>query len=169
MTITYATIPSPLGDLLAATTAAGLVRLAYPEEDGDSVIEELSALDPDVRSGALDEQRRELDEYFGGVRQRFEIPVDLSLAEGQFTTQVLQATARVPYGATSTYGDIAGMAGSPRGARAAGNALRTNPVPIVVPCHRVIQASGGLGGYGGREDRKAWLLQLEGAWTGDLR
>lgn len=169
MTITYATISSPLGDLLAATTPEGLVRLAYPEEDGDAVLEEMAALDPDLRAGLLDEQRRELDAYFAGTRQRFEISVDFSLVETGFTTRVLEATARIPYGETSTYGDVAGMAGSPRGARAAGNALRTNPVPVVVPCHRVIQASGGLGGYGGREDRKAWLLQLEGAWTGDLR
>ncbi len=169
MTITYATIPSPFGDLLAAATPKGLARLAYPEEDGDAVLEEAAALDPDIRHGSLDDLHRELDRYFAGTLRRFETSVDYSLSEGAFTTRVLEATARIPYGETSTYGDVAGMAGSPRGARAAGNALRSNPVPIVVPCHRVIQASGGLGGYGGREDRKAWLLQLEGAWTGDLR
>ena len=97
---------------------------------------------------ALDPVRRQLDQYFEGRRRSFTVPVDLSLVRG-FTTKVLDVTARIPFGSVSTYGRVAAMAGSPRAARAAGNALHDNPVPIVVPCHRVIHADGGLGGYGG--------------------
>ncbi len=163
--IGFAYVPSPFGDLLAATTGRGLVRLAFPDEEPGEVLELIEA---DLSVGAvesprrLDAVRKELDEYFAGRRTRFETDVDLSLVCG-FSRRVLEATARIPFGSVSTYGDVAARAGSPRGARAAGNALRGNPVPILVPCHRVVPSGGGLGGYGGHEERKAFLLELEGA------
>jgi methylated-DNA-[protein]-cysteine S-methyltransferase len=106
--------------------------------------------------------RRELDEYFEAKRKEFETPVDWSLVTG-FNSKVLHATARIPYGSVSTYKDMARTAGSPRAARAAGNALHNNPIPIVVPCHRVLHSGGGLGGYGGGLDMKESLLKMEGA------
>lgn len=163
--VAYASVPSPLGDLLVASTQRGLVRVAYDNEDRDRVLEELAGdVSPRVLEapGLLDEARRELDEYFDGGRRGFDLEVDLSLVRG-FTLKVLEATARIPFGSVSSYRDVAAMAGSPRAARAAGNALHDNPVPIVVPCHRVLHSNGGLGGYGGRLDRKEFLLRLEGA------
>ncbi len=111
---------------------------------------------------ALDPVRRELDEYFAGSRTRFEVALDWSLI-GPFATRVLGATAAIPYGSVLSYAAVAGRAGSPRGSRAAGNALGSNPIPIVIPCHRVLRTGGALGGYGGGLDRKRWLLELEGA------
>lgn len=163
--VAYASVPSPLGDLLVASTQRGLVRVAYDNEDRDRVLEELAGdVSPRVLEapGLLDEARRELDEYFRGGRRGFDLEVDLWLVRG-FTLKVLEATARIPFGSVSSYRDVAAMAGSPRAARAAGNALHHNPVPIVVPCHRVLHSNGGLGGYGGRLDRKEFLLRLEGA------
>ena len=163
--VAYASVPSPLGDLLVASTPRGLVRVAYDNEDRDRVLEELAGyVSPRVLEapGLLEEARRELDEYFDGGRRGFDLEVDLSLVRG-FTLKVLEATARIPFGSVSSYRDVAAMAGSPRAARAAGNALHDNPVPIVVPCHRVLHSNGGLGGYGGRLDRKEFLLRLEGA------
>src|SRR5207249_4342163 len=106
--------------------------------------------------------RRQLDEYFDRRRRTFDVPVDLSSIHG-FSRKVLRATSRIPFGSVSTYRDVAGVAGNVRAMRAAGNALGSNPVPIVVPCHRVIRTDGTLGGYGGRLDRKVTLLRLEGA------
>jgi methylated-DNA-[protein]-cysteine S-methyltransferase len=163
--VAFATAPSPFGDLLVATTRRGLVRLAYPNEPVDEVLTELSgSVSPRVLEapGRLDEVRRELEEYFEGGRQRFDLRVDLSLTRG-FTTRVLRAAARIPFGKVSTYREVAGRAGSPRGSRAAGNALGSNPIPIVVPCHRVLHTGGGLGGYTGGVERKRFLLSLEGA------
>ena len=163
--VAFATAPSPFGDLLVATTRRGLVRLAYPNEPVDEVLTELSgSVSPRVLEapGRLDEVRRELEEYFEGERQRFDLRVDLSLTRG-FTTRVLRAAARIPFGKVSTYREVAGRAGSPRGSRAAGNALGSNPIPIVVPCHRVLLTGGGLGGYTGGVERKRFLLSLEGA------
>ncbi|MGH2724256.1 MAG: methylated-DNA--[protein]-cysteine S-methyltransferase [Actinomycetota bacterium] len=163
--VAYAEVASPLGSLLVAATPRGLVRLAYPDEGTDAVLMELaSRVSPRVLEapGALDEVRRELDEYFGGRRRRFEMPVDLELARG-FSRRVLRAAARIPYGRVSTYRQVASRAGSPRASRAAGNALGRNPVPVVVPCHRVVHSGGGLGGYTGGLDRKRFLLRLEGA------
>jgi methylated-DNA-[protein]-cysteine S-methyltransferase len=158
-------VPSPFGDLVVATTRRGLVRLAYPNEDRDQVLEKLaSALSPRVLEAParLDRVRRELDEYFDGRRRRFDFPVDYALTGG-FTRKVLRATARIPFGSLSTYTEVAGRAGNPRAYRAAGNALGSNPIPIVVPCHRVVHTGGGLGGYTGGLDRKRFLLSLEGA------
>jgi methylated-DNA-[protein]-cysteine S-methyltransferase len=163
--VAYATAPSPFGDLLVAMTRRGLVRLAYPNEPVDEVLSELSgSVSPRVLEAParLDEVRRELEEYFEGERERFDLRVDLSLTRG-FTTRVLRAAARIPFGKVSTYREVAGRAGSPRGSRAAGNALGSNPIPIVVPCHRVLHTGGGLGGYTGGVERKRFLLSLEGA------
>ncbi len=167
--VAVATVDSPVGALLVATTRRGLVRLAFPEERPDLILEELAeTLSPRVLedSAALDPVRRQLEEYFEGRRDRFEIGVDWTLAPGGFSRKVLVATARIPFGSVSTYGDMAKRAGSPRAARAAGNALHDNPIPIVVPCHRVVPSSGGIGKYGGSEWRKEFLLRLEGALAG---
>jgi methylated-DNA-[protein]-cysteine S-methyltransferase len=163
--VAYAELDSPLGELLVAVTPRGLVRIAYPGEGEERVLEELSAgVSPRVLRAPerTDAVRRALDEYFAGELQSFDLPLDWSLVHG-FTLPILQATARVPFGSVITYGQVAAAAGSPRAARAAGNALHANPIPIVVPCHRVVPASGGLGGYGGGQERKRFLLDLEGA------
>ena len=115
-----------------------------------------------LQIGMFDAARRELEDYFSGTLRAFDLPIDWTLVHG-FALGVLRATARVPFGHVATYGEMAASAGSPRAARAAGNALHINPIPIVVPCHRIVPASGGIGGYGGGEDRKKFLLELEGA------
>jgi methylated-DNA-[protein]-cysteine S-methyltransferase len=163
--ITYGPVDSPFGTLHAAVTQRGLVRLAFPEEQEPAVVEQLSRRISRriVRSPQpLDELQRELEEYFSGRRREFSLPLDWQLM-GPFATRVLTRTYEIPYGSHSSYGEIAAEAGSPRGARAAGNALGANPIPIVIPCHRVLHAGGGLGGYGGGLDRKRFLLELEGA------
>jgi methylated-DNA-[protein]-cysteine S-methyltransferase len=164
--VSYAHEPSPLGDLLVAVTPRGLIRIAYNgEEQADTVLEELAhRVSPRVveAPAALDEVRRELDEYFDGKRTTFEVPIDWRLHDG-FGRRVLRATARIPYGKLFTYGEIAAKAGSPRGSRAAGNALGSNRIPIVVPCHRVVRTGGQIGGYTGGVERKEYLLGLEGS------
>jgi methylated-DNA-[protein]-cysteine S-methyltransferase len=167
--VSYGTVESPFGALLAATTGRGLVRLAFPEEDVDGVLERLARrVSPRIveAPGALEVARRELDEYFSGGRRRFELELDRALI-GPFSRRVLRATSRIPYGKVLSYQEVAAKAGSPRGSRAAGNALGSNPIPIVIPCHRVLRSGGALGGYGGGLERKRWLLQLEGALPGD--
>jgi methylated-DNA-[protein]-cysteine S-methyltransferase len=162
----YASVDSPVGRLLVATTREGLVRVAFPEEPEDHVLEELAAgVSPRVLASARMTQtvRRQLDAYFEGRTKGFRTRVDWRLVPQGFFRRVLEETARIPFGAVSTYGTVAKLAGSPRAARAAGNALHDNPVPIVVPCHRVVPSSGGIGRYGGQEWRKAFLLRLEGA------
>jgi methylated-DNA-[protein]-cysteine S-methyltransferase len=163
--VAYATVDSPLGPLVVAATPRGLVRVAYTEFSLDSdVLDELSRkLSPRVLEAParLDGVRRELDEYFEGRRSDFDVPIDWALTRG-FTSKVLQATARIGFGHTSTYAEVAGKAGSPRAVRAAGNALGSNPMPVVVPCHRVLRTGGGLGGYTGGLERKEFLLRLEG-------
>ncbi len=165
----YAGVDSPVGRLLVASTREGLVRIAFPEESEDHVLEELAAtLSPRVLESAAmtDAVRRQLDAYFEGRLRGFRTKVDWALTSPGFFRRVLEATARIPFGAVSTYGTVAKVAGSPRAARAAGNALHDNPVPIVVPCHRVVPSSGGIGKYGGQEWRKRFLLDLEGATGG---
>ena len=163
--VAYATLDSPLGRLLLATTPRGLVRLAYVDyADEDAVLENLAAtVSPRIMAAPrrLDEPRRELDEYFAGARHRFEIPLDWRLSRG-FARRVLEATANIPYGATATYKQMAAQAGSPRASRAAGNALGSNPIPIIVPCHRILHSGGGLGGYTGGVEKKRLLLGVEG-------
>ncbi len=162
----FASVDSPVGRLLVATTGKGLVRVAFADESIDHVLDELAAsLSPRVlESAAMTEPvRRQLDDYFEGRRRGFRMKIDWSLISQGFFRRVLEETARIPFGSVSTYGDVAKRAGSPRAARAAGNALHDNPVPIVVPCHRVVPSSGGIGKYGGQEWRKDYLLRLEGA------
>jgi methylated-DNA-[protein]-cysteine S-methyltransferase len=164
--VAYATADSPLGSLLLATTPRGIVRLAYTDfRPEDEVLEDLAhRLSPRVLRvpGRLDDARRELDEYFAGRRSEFDLPIDWSLTRG-FGGEVLRQTARIPFGSTSTYAEVATGAGSPRAVRAAGNALGANPIPVVVPCHRVLRTGGALGGYTGGVERKQFLLRLEGA------
>jgi methylated-DNA-[protein]-cysteine S-methyltransferase len=163
--VSYASADSPFGPLLLAATNRGLVRVAFPEEDVDSVLERLARrISPRIveTPAPLDPARRELDEYFSGRRRGFELPLDWTLV-GRFGRRVLGVTSEIPYGGVLSYGEVAADAGSPRGSRAAGNALGSNPIPIVIPCHRVLRSGGALGGYGGGVERKRWLLELEGA------
>jgi methylated-DNA-[protein]-cysteine S-methyltransferase len=111
----------------------------------------------------LDEERRELEDYFEGRRQHFDVPVDWSLTSPGFRSRALHAVARIPYGKTKTYAEIARAAGNPRAYRAAGTACGHNPIPLIVPCHRVLQSGGGVGNYGGGPEMKRGLLDLEGA------
>jgi methylated-DNA-[protein]-cysteine S-methyltransferase len=160
----YSFADSPFGPLLVAVTGRGLVRLAYPNESMDDVLWQLGrSVSPRVLESPRDtsEVRRELDQYFDGHRTEFDVPVDLG-AMGGFRRRVLEAAERIPFGQVRSYTEVASDAGSPRGARAAGNALGSNPIPIVVPCHRVVHAGGGLGGYTGGLSRKVTLLTLEG-------
>ena len=160
--VAYATVDSPLGPLVIASTPRGLVRVAYSEHE--QVLEDMAArLSPRMLEapGRLDAERRELAEYFEGRRTEFGLPIDWSLTRG-FTTKVLQATARVGFGHTTSYASVAAEAGSPRAVRAAGNSLGSNPMPIVVPCHRVLRTGGALGGYTGGTEKKEFLLRLEG-------
>jgi|SRR5438270_7072726 len=162
--VAYATLDSPVGTLLVARTPVGLVRLAYIDADEESVLADLAArVSPRMLAAPrkLDEPRRELDQYFAGRRDHFDLEIDWSLSRG-FGRRVLQATAQIPFGSVSTYKQVATEAGSPRAHRAAGNALGSNPLPIVVPCHRVLHTGGGLGGYTGGLERKRLLLEVEG-------
>jgi methylated-DNA-[protein]-cysteine S-methyltransferase len=163
--VAYTEVDTPTGRLFLAATPEGLVRVGFPEEPLEHVLQELAeAISPRVLEdpGALDRVRRQLDEYFEGRRTTFACALDWRLAPAGFGRRVLEQTARIPYGAVSTYGEVARRAGSARAARAAGNALHDNPIPIVVPCHRVVPSSGGVGKYGGSEWRKEYLLRLEG-------
>jgi methylated-DNA-[protein]-cysteine S-methyltransferase len=163
--VAYTSVDSPLGPLVVAATPKGLVRVSYSEFRGeDDVLEDLARrVSPRVLEAParLDPVRRELDEYFEGQRQDFDIPIDWSYLAG-FTREVLRATAAIPFGDVSTYAGVAAAAGSPRASRAAGNALGANPMPVIVPCHRVLRTGGQLGGYTGGIERKEFLLRLEG-------
>lgn len=166
--VAIGTLDSPLGELTAFVSPRGLVRLSYPGEAIDEQLDEIAArVSPRILRAPerTDAVRRQLDEYFAGRRRAFDIPIDWRLVRG-FTGEVLRATARIPFGAVSTYREVAAEAGSPNAYRAAGNALGSNPVPIVVPCHRVLHAGGGLGGYTGGLERKRHLLRLEGVLEG---
>jgi methylated-DNA-[protein]-cysteine S-methyltransferase len=160
--VAYGELDSPLGPLTAFVTPRGLVRLAYDHADAE-LPEVAARLSPRIVESPerTDDVRRELDEYFAGRRQGFDLAIDWALVRG-FAGAVLQATARIPFGSVSSYREIATDAGSPNAYRAAGNALGSNPVPIVVPCHRVLHSGGGLGGYTGGLERKRFLLHLEG-------
>ena len=163
--VAWATMDSPIGTLLIATTDVGVVRIGFQGESADDVLEDLARqISPRVVSVPmrLDAIRRELDEYFAGGRQRFEVPIDTRLSHG-FRKQVLAHLAFVPYGHTVSYRDLAIAAGNPGASRAVGSAMATNPIPIVLPCHRVLRTGGGLGGYGGGLPVKEFLLRLEGA------
>ena len=161
--LVYATVDTPVGPLFIASTPRGLVRVAFPGEH-DPVDELAARISPCIVEAPefLDPIRRELDEYFAGRRKHFDAPLDWALIGG-FNRKVLEATTAVPYGSTASYREVATTAGNPRAVRAAGNALARNPIPIVIPCHRVLRTGGALGGYGGGLDRKQQLLELEGA------
>jgi methylated-DNA-[protein]-cysteine S-methyltransferase len=164
--VTYSPAESPFGELLLAASSRGLLRVAFPEEDVDSVLERIARrISPRIveAPARMDRARRELDEYFAGGRRAFDLELDWSLVGGRFGRRVLEVASEIPYGGVLSYKEVASDAGSPRGSRAAGNALGSNPIPIVVPCHRVLHSGGGLGGYGGGLHRKRWLLELEGA------
>ena len=162
--VAYGIADSPLGPLTVIVTPRGLVRLSYPGEGIDAQLAELAErVSPRILEAPerTDEVRRQLDAYFSGDRTSFDLPIDWRLVRG-FAGQVLRATARIPFGRVRSYREVAAEAGSPNAYRAAGNALGSNPIPIVVPCHRVLHAGGGLGGYTGGIERKRYLLELEG-------
>jgi methylated-DNA-[protein]-cysteine S-methyltransferase len=167
--VAYTTVDSPLGPLLAAATPRGLVRIAYDHNDADAVLDSLAArISPRIieSPARLDELRRELEQYFEGDRRRFEVAVDWELVHG-FTRRVLEATAGIAYGDLRSYREVATVAGNEKAVRAAGNALGHNPIPIVVPCHRVVRTGGALGGYTGGLDKKKSLLTIEGSLKPD--
>jgi methylated-DNA-[protein]-cysteine S-methyltransferase len=162
--VAYDFVDTPIGSLLVATSERGVCRISYDAEP-DRELERL-ARTFGVRvlrsPKPIDEARRELDEYFEGNRRRFDLQLDVSLL-ADFNKRVLKELARVPYGEVVTYGELAARSERPRAARAVGTVMNRNPLPIVLPCHRVIGANGKLVGYGGGLDRKEQLLRLEGA------
>jgi methylated-DNA-[protein]-cysteine S-methyltransferase len=163
--VAYTEVDTPVGRLLVAATPRGLVRITFPVETTDTVLQQLAAsVSPRLLESParLDDARRELDRYFEGELREFDLPLDWQLTRG-FYRKVLRATARIPYGKTRSYTEMAVKAGSPRAVRATGTALGSNPLPIVVPCHRVLRSGGALGGYGGGLEVKQTLLELEGA------
>jgi methylated-DNA-[protein]-cysteine S-methyltransferase len=165
--VAYTTHDSPFGELLLASTRRGLVRVGLPEQgDFDGLLADLAdRVSPRVLEapGELDEVRRELDLYFDGRLTEFDLPLDWRLSH-DFRRRVLRAIDRIPYGQTRSYTEVAASAGNERAVRAAGSACGSNPIPIVVPCHRVLRTGGALGGYGGGLPMKRALLELEGAF-----
>jgi methylated-DNA-[protein]-cysteine S-methyltransferase len=163
--IAYTHADSPVGELLLAGSARGLLTVYYLDRhDEDAVLERIAKrVSPRVLEAParLEETRRQLDDYFEGRRHEFDLPLDWSLV-GDFGRRVLGRTAAIPFGEVSSYGEVARDIGSPGAARATGNALGANPMPIVVPCHRVLAAGGALGGYTGGTQRKEALLRIEG-------
>ena len=163
--VAYRTIDTPVGTLLLAATEKGLVRVAYDNEDHDVVLEGLAAaLSPRVLHAPrrLDAVAQEIDEYFARRRTGFDVPVDFSLSTG-FRRSVLENLPQITYGHTQSYADVARTVGNPKAARAVGSACATNPVPVVIPCHRVLRGDGSLGGYVGGLAAKTALLDLEAA------
>ncbi|HEY1574827.1 MAG TPA: methylated-DNA--[protein]-cysteine S-methyltransferase [Pseudonocardiaceae bacterium] len=161
--VAYRTVDSPVGELLLAATGEGLVRVAYGTQGVDEVLAALAAsVSPRIlrAPGRLDPASRQLDEYFTGHRTTFDLPLDLRLATG-FRKAVLAHLPRIGYGRTESYAQVAAAAGSPRAVRAVGTACATNPLPLVVPCHRVVKSDGSFGGYVGGADVKRTLLRME--------
>lgn len=163
------TLPSPLGELTIVCSPAGVVATSFDGEADEELARiertgegRLSSEAADARALAAT-ARREARAYFAHRTRTFTVPADLALVDSGFSRRVLAAVATIPYGELWTYGDVAGMAGSPRAARAAGSALASCPIELFVPCHRVVHAGGTIGGYGRHEDRKRWLLRHEGA------
>lgn len=162
--VAYTSTDSPFGPLLLAKTHKGLVRVGLPNQDRDELLADLAErVSPRVLEAPreLDEVRRELDLYFEGKLDRFDLPLDWRLSGG-FRRRVLRAIDRIPYGQTRSYTEMARKAGNERAVRAAGTACGSNPIPLVVPCHRVLRTGGALGGYGGGLPMKQALLELEG-------
>jgi len=160
--VRYDVVPSPVGELLIAATERGLARIHFGPAGQEEELAQLFG--SRVLRSPIEDVRRELDEYFEGKRRDFDLPIDLRVAA--FNKEVLRELARVPYGVTTTYGALAAKVGRPKAARAIGSVMNRNPIPIVLPCHRVLGANGSLTGYAGGLDRKLQLLQLEGAILG---
>ncbi|MUL47227.1 methylated-DNA--[protein]-cysteine S-methyltransferase [Mycobacterium sp. CBMA293] len=161
--IAYRTVDSPVGPLLLAATEHGLVRVAYAREDHDAVLQHLAdKVSPRVLHAPprLDLAARELDEYFTRARRTFDLPLDWRLTAG-FRSTVLQHLSEISYGQTASYATVAALAGSPKAVRAVGTACAKNPLPVVVPCHRVVRSDGAMGGYLGGAEAKRLLLDLE--------
>lgn len=161
--VAWTTIDTPCGSLLLVGSRAGLVAVGL--RDTDELLERVAAeVSPRVieAPGQLDESRRQFDEYFEGRRTRFDLDLDWSLSHG-FRRDVLRELVRVPYGEVVTYAELARRADKPKAVRAVGSAMATNPLPVVVPCHRVVRTGGALGNYGGGVEMKRWLLTMEGA------
>ena len=163
--VAYRTIDTPVGSLLLAATERGIVRVAFASEGHDTVLEALAQrLSPRILRAPrrLDSAAGELDEYFAGRRTAFDLPLDLSLAKG-FRREVLEHFFFIVLGSTEIYTEVAAATGSPRAVRAVGSACATNPLPVVIPCHRVLRSDGSLGGYLGGLEAKRTLLDLEAA------
>ncbi len=161
--VAYTSTDSPFGPLFLAGTERGLIRLGLPNQSPEALLDELAArVSPRVLEAParFDTVRRELELYFEGQLQRFGVPLDWRLSK-DFRRRVLRATARIPYGETRSYTQMATSAGNRRAVRAAGSALGSNPIPVIVPCHRVLRSGGGLGGYGGGLPMKEKLLRIE--------
>lgn len=163
--IAYRTVDSPVGSLLLAATEDGLIRVAYDREDHDAVLQQLAdKVSPRILQAPrrLDIAARELDEYFARTRRSFDLPLDWRLAAG-FRAAVLHHLPEIGYGQTASYAAVAALAGSPKAVRAVGTACAKNPLPVVVPCHRVVRSDGAMGGYLGGPEAKRLLLDLEAA------
>jgi methylated-DNA-[protein]-cysteine S-methyltransferase len=163
--VAYRTVDSPVGPLLLAATEQGLVRVAYRSEDHDAVLQTLAdRISPRIlhAPARLDTAARELEEYFTGTRHAFDIPLDWRLSAG-FRATVLHRLPDIGYGHTASYAAVAALAGNPKAVRAVGSACATNPLPVVVPCHRVVRSDGSMGGYLGGIEAKHTLLTLEAA------
>lgn len=163
--VAYRTLETPVGPLLLAATETGLVRVAFEREGFDAVLESLAQrISPRVLEAPrrLDAAAVELDEYFAGRRHSFDVPLDFALTSG-FRRSVQTSLPGIDYGRTRSYKEIAELVGSPRAVRAVGTACATNPLPVVLPCHRVLRSDGGLGGYIGGLEAKTALLSLEKA------
>ncbi|OEU92266.1 cysteine methyltransferase [Streptomyces abyssalis] len=163
--VAYRTLETPVGPLLLAATERGLVRVAYGVQDHDAVLADLAdRVSPRVllAPARLAQAVRQIEEYFEGRRTRFELALDLRLAKG-FRREVITHLPDIGYGRTESYAQVAAAAGSPRAVRAVGTACATNPLPVVVPCHRVVRSDGSAGGYAGGAEAKRTLLNLEAA------
>jgi methylated-DNA-[protein]-cysteine S-methyltransferase len=163
--VAYTMVDSPLGPLLLAATRQGLVRVAFANEDHDVVLAALAAaVSPRILRAPerLAEATRQLEEYFAGRRHAFDLPLDRRLSRG-FRLSVHQHLPQIPYGRTESYAQVAAAVGNPKAVRAVGSACATNPLPVIVPCHRVLRSDGSAGGYLGGPQAKTWLLNLEAA------
>jgi methylated-DNA-[protein]-cysteine S-methyltransferase len=163
--VAYRIVDSPVGPLLLAATELGLVRVAFAVEGHDDVLQHLAErVSPRIllAPGRLDAAARELDEYFAGARTAFDVPLDWRLSAG-FRSIVLHHLPEIAYGQTASYATVAQLAGNPKAVRAVGSACATNPLPVVVPCHRVVRSDGAMGGYLGGVEAKRTLLTLEAA------
>ena len=164
--VAYRTMDTPVGPLLLAATEQGLIRVAYPNQGHDAVLQALAdRVSPRVlhAPGRLDPVARQLDDYFAGRRQRFDVPLDWRLSTGFRSTVLHHLAIDVDYGHTASYAALAALAGNPKAVRAVGTACATNPLPVVVPCHRVVRSDGAIGNYAGGVEAKRTLLELEAA------